>query len=155
MKNKFIFLNILSVLLLSASISSDDELEDAYMNDREYLVFKNKVSLSVTSHPDYLSAKQSLKAASEGIKASKSSLLPQIQLIIDSDNVLDRSFESGQDNLFEKSRSDHKTNASITISQLLYDFGATKSDISKSESIFKATRADLSVAILNLTFQAI
>ena len=155
MKNKFILLNILTVLFLSAFISSDDELENAYMNDKEYLVFKNKVSLSVTSHPDYLSAKQSLKAASEGIKASKSSLLPQIQLIIDSDNVLDRSFESGQNNLFEKSKSEHKTNASITISQLLYDFGATKSDISKSESIFKATRADLSVAILNLTFQAI
>ena len=155
MNNKFIFLNILSFILFPAYISGDVELIDSYMNDEEYLIFKEKVSYSVTSHPDYLSAKQSLKAASEGIEASKSSLLPQVQLIIDSDNVLDRSFENGQDNLFEKSRSEHKTNASITINQLLYDFGATKSDISKSESIFKATRADLSVAILNLTFQAI
>mgnify|MGYP001294769521 CR=1 FL=1 len=155
MNKTFIFLNIFCIFTLSFFVNSEDILDDYYMNNDEYKEFKIKVSQAVTSHPEYLAATESLKASSEGIRASKSNLLPQIQFVIDSDNVLDRSFETGPDNLFEKSKSDHKTNASLTISQLLYDFGATKNDISKSEALFKASRADLSIAILNLTFQSI
>ena len=126
MNSKFLLLNILCLSFISNGLNADNLLKDSLMNEEEYFEFKKIISLAVTSHPDYLSAKESLKATSEGIKATKSSLLPQIQFVIDSDNVLDRSFQNGPDNLFEKSKSEHKTNASITISQLLYDFGATK-----------------------------
>ena len=143
----FIFLSYLNLMA--------DSLLDPYMSDEEYLKFNKQVSEAVSSHPDYLAALDSLKAAGASLKGSKSNLLPQIRLIIDSNNALDRSFEDGSNNLFEKSRSDHKTDATITVSQLLYDFGSTRNDISKSEAIFEATRADLSTTILNLIYSSV
>lgn len=132
-----------------------DALLNPYMNKEEYSDFIEQVSNAVSDHPEYLSSLDSLKAAGASIKGTKSNLLPQIRLIIDSNNQLDKSFEDGSNNLFEKSRSDHKTDATITVSQLLYDFGATSNDISKSEALFDAKRAELSSTILDLIYRSV
>ena len=140
--------------LIGGSLYSDDLL-NPYMNKEEYLAFIEQVSDAVSDHPEYLSSLDSLKAAGASLKGTKSNLLPQIRLIIDSNNQLDKSFEDGSNNLFEKSRSDHKTDATITVSQLLYDFGATSNDISKSEALFDAKRAELSSTILDLIYRSV
>jgi adhesin transport system outer membrane protein len=132
-----------------------DELLNPYMNDEEYSLFVEQVSDAVSAHPEYLSSLDSLKAAGANLKGSRSNLLPQVRLIIDSNNQLDKSFEDGSNNLFEKSRSEHKTDATITVSQLLYDFGATRNDISKSEALFDAKRAELSSTILDLIYRSV
>ena len=132
-----------------------DELLNPYMNDEEYSLFVEQVSEAVSAHPEYLSSLDSLKAAGANLKGSRSNLLPQVRLIIDSNNQLDKSFEDGSNNLFEKSRSEHKTDATITVSQLLYDFGATRNDISKSEALFDAKRAELSSTILDLIYRSV
>ena len=54
-----------------------------------------------------------------------------------------------------RSQADHKTNVRFTINQLLYDFGATRYDISRSEALAKASRAQLSSTILELLYQSI
>ena len=140
--------------LIGGSLYSDDLL-NPYMNKEEYAAFIEQVSDAVSDHPEYLSSLDSLKAAGASLKGTKSNLLPQIRLIIDSNNQLDKSFEDGSNNLFEKSRSDHKTDATITVSQLLYDFGATSNDISKSEALFDAKRAELSSTILDLIYRSV
>jgi len=142
------------VCLLYGKIYSD-ELLNPYMNDEEYSLFVEQVSDAVSAHPEYLSSLDSLKAAGANLKGSRSNLLPQVRLIIDSNNQLDKSFEDGSNNLFEKSRSEHKTDATITVSQLLYDFGATRNDISKSEALFDAKRAELSSTILDLIYRSV
>ena len=129
---------LLSANLLYFGIIHGDGLLNPYMDSKEYELFVYEVSEAVSAHPEYLSSLDSLKAAGANLKSSKSNLLPQIKLIIDSNNLLDKSFEDGNNNLFEKSQSDHKTDAKITVSQLLYDFGATKNDISRSEALFDA-----------------
>ena len=146
---------LLSANLLFFGIIHADGLLNPYMDSKEYELFVYEVSEAVSSHPEYLSSLDSLKAAGANLKSSKSNLLPQIKLIIDSNNLLDKSFEDGNNNLFEKSQSDHKTDAKITVSQLLYDFGATKNDISRSEALFDAKRADLSSTILNLIYRSV
>ena len=143
------------VLTLIGSKLSSDDLLNPYMDQSEYSIFAQQVSDAVSSHPEYLSSLDSLKAAGANLKGSKSNLLPQIRLIVDSNNQLDKSFEDGSNNLFEKSRSDHKTDATITVSQLLYDFGATSNDISKSEALFDAKRAELSSTILDLIYRSV
>ena len=145
MKNRFL---LIAISFFFGIIQSDDLL-DPYMNSEDYDSFVIEVGEAVSAHPEYLSSLDSLKAAGANLKTSKSNLLPQIRLIIDSNNLLDKSFEDGSNNLFEKSQSDHKTDAKITVSQLLYDFGATKNDISKSEALFDSKRAELSSTILN------
>lgn len=132
-----------------------DALLNPYMNKEEYSDFIEQVSDAVSDHPEYLSSLDSLRAAGASLKGTKSNLLPQIKLIIDSNNQLDKSFEDGSNNLFEKSRSDHKTDATITVSQLLYDFGATSNDISKSQALFDAKRAELSSTILDLIYRSV
>ena len=132
-----------------------DDLLNPYMDKEQYSAFIEQVSEAVSNHPEYLSSLDSLKAAGASLKGTKSNLLPQIRLIVDSNNQLDKSFEDGSNNLFEKSRSDHKTDATITVSQLLYDFGATSNDISKSEALFDAKRAELSSTILDLIYRSV
>lgn len=139
---------------LWSNVYSDDLLEP-FMEDKEYQLFVDQISEAVSIHPEYLSSLDSLRAAGANLKGSKANLLPQVRFIIDSKNQLDKSFEDGSNNLFEKSRSDHKTDATITISQLLYDFGATKNDISKSEALFDAKRAELSSTIIDLIYRSV
>ena len=127
-----------------------DELLNPFMDKSDYIGFVDQVSNAVSSHPEYLSSLDSLKAAGANLDGTRANLLPQVRLIIDSNNQLDKSFEDGSNNLFEKSRSEHKTDATITVSQLLYDFGATRSDISKSSALFDAKRAELSSTILDI-----
>jgi adhesin transport system outer membrane protein len=149
------FLFTFFVMTLVGGRLYSDALLNPYMNKEEYSDFIEQVSDAVSDHPEYLSSLDSLKAAGASIKGTKSNLLPQIKLIIDSNNQLDKSFEDGSNNLFEKSRSDHKTDATITVSQLLYDFGATSNDISKSEALFDAKRAELSSTILDLIYRSV
>ena len=150
---KFRFILIVGIFFFGKSVA--DELLSPYMNQDEYKKFILEVSNAVSSHPEYLSSLDSLKAAGANLKGSKANYLPQVKLIIDSNNLLDKSFEDGSINLFEKSQSEHKTDARLTVTQLLYDFGATKNDISKSEAQFDAKRAELSSTILNLIYKSV
>ena len=132
-----------------------DELLSPYMNEDEYTFFVEEVCDAVSAHPEYLSSLDSLRAAGANLKGIKSNLLPQVRLIIDSNNQLDKSFEDGSNNLFEKSRADHKTDATITVSQLLYVFCATRNDISKSEALFNSKKAELSATMLDLIYRSV
>ena len=142
------------VVIFTYSNLFSDDLLNPYMTKEEYILFNEKVSEAVSSHPEYLSSLDSLKAAGANLRGTKANFLPQIKLLIDSNNQLDRNFEEGANNLFEKSRSEHKTDATITVSQLLYDFGATKNDISRSESLFNSQKAELSSTILDLIYRS-
>ncbi len=147
---------LLFAIVLFSNFSFTEELEedylaDAYMAPQEYKLFKERVGAAIANHPEFKSAQQLLIAAYADTKVSKSSLLPQIQFLIDSSNALDRRYL----NLVERSQSDHKTNLRLTVNQLLYDFGATRYDISRTESLAKASRADLSTTILSLSLRAI
>ena len=145
---------IIVLIFLSTNLYSDDLLEP-FMDKDQYKLFVEQISEAVSIHPEYLSSLDSLRAAGANLKGTKANMLPQVRFIIDSNNQLDKSFEDGSSNLFEKSRSEHKTDATITISQLLYDFGATKNDISKSEALFDAKRAELSSTIIDLIYRSV
>ena len=145
---------VLIAFLFCGHIFTDD-LMDPFMDTTQYENFVNQVSDAVSEHPEYLSSLDSLKAAGANLKGTQADFLPQIRLLIDSNNQLDKSFEDGSNNLFEKSRSDHKTDATLTVRQLLYDFGATRNDISKSEALFEVKRAELSATILDLIFRSV
>ena len=125
---------VIVLIFLCANLYSDDLLEP-FMDEDQYQLFVEQISEAVSIHPEYLSSLDSLRAAGANLKGTKANMLPQVRFIIDSNNQLDKSFEDGSSNLFEKSRSEHKTDATITISQLLYDFGATKNDISTNEVV--------------------
>ena len=150
------FWSLLAMLLVSSSLWADEDvLIDSSMTQTEFLSFKERVGLAVANHPEFKSSQASLRAAYAQVKGSKSSLLPQISVILDSNNALSRKYADDASNLVERSKSDHKTNVRFSINQLLYDFGASRYEVSRSESLAKASRAELSNTILELLYLSI
>ena len=154
MKKLAIYVAFLSFSTQSI-LSSDSGLLDISMNELEFEAFKERVGKAVANHPSYKSSEASLRAAYAQVEGTKSSLRPQIKLILDSNNAISRKYASDPSNLVERSRSDHKTNARFSLNQLLYDFGATQYDVSRTEALSKASRAELSNTIQELLYSSI
>ena len=151
-----IFQSFFLLIFLSLSVYSDEDLIlDSVMNEKEFIAFKERVGQAVAKHPRFKSAQASLEAAFAQVKGSESYLRPQLSVILDSNNAISRKYADDPTNLVERSQADHKTNVRFTINQLLYDFGATRYDISRSEALAKASRAQLSSTILELLYQSI
>jgi len=151
-----IFQSFFLLIFLSLSVYSDEDLIlDSVMNEMEFIAFKERVGQAVAKHPRFKSAQASLEAAFAQVKGSESYLRPQLSVILDSNNAISRKYADDPTNLVERSQADHKTNVRFTINQLLYDFGATRYDISRSEALAKASRAQLSSTILELLYQSI
>jgi adhesin transport system outer membrane protein len=154
----FTYIKLLLVVLLVFSFpawAEEDYLLENTMDSVEFEAFKERVGIAVANHPEFRSSQASLRAAYAQIKGSKASLLPQISLILDSNNAISRKYANDSSNLVERSQSDHKTNVRFSINQLLYDFGATRYEVSRSESLAKASRAELSQTILELLYFSI
>ena len=143
------------VLIFIGSKLSSDDLLNPYMDQSEYSVFAQQVSDAVSDHPEYLSSLDSLKAAGANLKGSKSNLLPQIRLIVDSNNQLDKSFEDGSNNLFEKSRSDHKTDATITVANCFMTLVLQAMIFLNLKLCLMQKRAELSSTILDLIYRSV
>ena len=152
---KLAVLLVLSAFLAQTIFSSEEGLLDISMNQNEFDAFKERVGKALANHPSYKSSEASLVAAFAQVEGTKSSLRPQIKLILDSNNAISRKYASDPSNLVERSRSDHKTNARFSLNQLLYDFGATRYDVSRTEALSKASRAELSNTIQELLYSSI
>ena len=150
-----IILIALTAIYIPFSFSVEDPLMEVNMSSAEFQGFQERVGRAVADHPEFRSSQASLKAAYAKLRVSKSSLLPQINVMLDSNNAISRKYENESSNLVERSRADHKTNIRFTVNQLLYDFGASNFEVSRNESLTKASRAELSNTILDLLYLSI
>ena len=125
------------------------------MNEEEFIAFQERVGIAVAEHPEFKVAQDNLRATYASLKGAESALKPQFRVLLDSNNAISRKYREVASNLVERSQADHKTNVRFTISQLLYDFGATQYDVSRSESLTKASRAELTNKVLELIFLSI
>ena len=112
-----VFAILLYSVFVFSQIEEEDYLTSAYLSSEEYEGFKTRVGKAVVKHPEFKSAQQLLIAAYADTKISKSGLLPQVKFLIDSSNALDRKYANTNNNLVERSQSDHKTNMKLSISQ--------------------------------------
>lgn len=150
------FLLLLIASLCSFHIKSDiNELLNSSMNEEEFIAFQDRVGIAVAEHPEFKVAQDNLRATYASLKGAESALKPQFRVLLDSNNAISRKYREVASNLVERSQADHKTNVRFTISQLLYDFGATQYDVSRSESLTKASRAELTNKVLELIFLSI
>ena len=147
---------LLSSILLSSFLRSDVEsLFDTTMDQKEFLMFQERVGKAVADHPEFKVAQDNLIATYASLKGAESALRPQFRVLIDSNNAISRKYREQASNLVERSQADHKTNVRFTINQLLYDFGATGYEVSRNESLTKASRAELTNKVLELIFLSI
>ena len=141
--------------LIATSAISDDVLLETYMTEMEFNDFKDRVGRAVAEHPEFKSSKANLRAVYAQLEGSKAALRPQIKVLLDSNNAISRKYRNEASNLVERSQADHKTNVRFSINQLLYDFGASKYEVSMNESLTKASRAELSNKVLELLYLSI
>ena len=150
------YILLLSALLLSANARSEiNQLINSSMNQEEFIAFQERVGKAVADHPEFKVAQDNLQATYASLKGAESALKPQFKVLLDSNNAISRKYRENASNLVERSQADHKTNVRFTITQLLYDFGATQYDVSRSESLTKASRAELTNKVLELIFLSI
>ena len=90
---KYFWLLLIMLLLPSAFVwAEEDDLLDSAMDRSDFLLFKERVGLAVANHPEFKASEASLRAAYAQVKGSRSSLLPQISVILDSNNALSRKY---------------------------------------------------------------
>lgn len=147
---------LIVVLVLPTFVLSEvDELLNTYMSDLEFTEFKDRVGRAIVDHPEFKVAQANLTATYASLKGAESALKPQFRVLLDSNNAISRKYTDEANNLVERSQADHKTNVRFTINQLLYDFGATRYEVSRNESLTKASRAELTNKVLELIFLSI
>ena len=150
------YILLLSLSVCSFTVKSDiDELLDSNMDQKEFSAFQDRVGRAVAEHPEFKVAQDNLRATYASLKGAESALKPQFRVLLDSNNAISRKYREVASNLVERSQADHKTNVRFTISQLLYDFGATQYEVSRNESLTKASRAELTNKVLELIFLSI
>lgn len=100
------------------------------------------VRLAATSHPSVRNAVGQALQAGEGIGAARSGYYPQVSAGL-STRTSNRQLES------DGRRQTHQ--ASLSVTQLLYDFGKVSSAVSEAEASAEAARAKVLVAVDDVT----
>lgn len=80
---------------------------------------------------------------------------PSIDASITSFHVIDRAFSNDPDNIIERSRPEQRTDATLTVNQLLYDFGASDARIHAASERIRAAAADLENSADAVALQAV
>jgi outer membrane protein, adhesin transport system len=81
--------------------------------------------------------------------------LPTVDINLSSYRVLSRAFSNDPQNVIERSRPRERTDALVTVQQLLFDFGASEARIRAAGARIRAAGADLESAADQVAVQAI
>ncbi len=106
-------------------------------------IFRKIVGDAIARHPTSGEALAG-KAEAEAARAEAlSGRLPVIDATISSYQTISRDFSNDPQNVIERSRARSRTDASLSISQPLYDFGATGNRIASARSRITASKAGI------------
>lgn len=96
--------------------------------------FNRQIQSAVANHPGLASQTSQAAIARAEAKAARAALYPRISANVNADIVIARRFGSGTSNVVESLRPDEQVNAGVTVSQLLFDGGATFARISSARA---------------------
>lgn len=117
--------------------------------------FHDAVRAAVESHPRVNGAiavqREELQRKSE----VRAGLLPTIGVDISAERSLDRRFDTGSDNIIERSRPKSRTDATLSGEQLLFDFGATTSRLRAADARIGAAEAQTRAAAAEVALEAV
>lgn len=92
--------------------------------------FRALVGQAVERHPQIDEAVAGISEAEAGHDEARAGLFPRVDLAISTQRTIARSFEgSAIDNFLERSRPQGRTDATASLEQTLFDFGATEARI--------------------------
>jgi adhesin transport system outer membrane protein len=108
--------------------------------------FANAVSTAVMRHPSLGEAVANEKSAAGAHLEARAALLPTADVSVYSARVLARGFSNDPDTVYERSRANTRTDISASITQTLFDFGATAQRIGGASARLRAAAAGIDIA---------
>jgi adhesin transport system outer membrane protein len=89
-----------------------------------FAAFREIIAAAVARHPARLEQEASTDEARAVLDEARERQMPSGDITITSYQVLSRAFSNDPQNIIERSRPDHRTDALLSVQQTLFDFGA-------------------------------
>ena len=107
--------------------------------------FATIVATAVMRHPSIGEAVANVKEATGARLEARAALLPSADVSLYSARVLARGFSNDPDTVYERSRANSRTDISASVTQTLFDFGATAQRIKGAGARLRAAAAGIDV----------
>ena len=104
--------------------------------------FRALVDAAVLHHPGTLEAEANTAEARSVVSEANERRLPSIDLLVSSNHSISRRFGALTEDVIERSQPRDRTDATLTISQTLYDSGAGADRVSAAGARLRAAAAD-------------
>lgn len=105
--------------------------------------FNATISAAVDASPDIAEALAEGRATLAARRASVAQLFPTIDLALSANRAVAREFSNDPDNIIERSRGAGRVDATASLQQLLFDFGASGRRIAAAAARIEAAEAEL------------
>ncbi len=132
--------------------ASTDPLDDARSGDPVLALadaamprapFLTVIGEAVRRHPTLAEARAAADAAEAQLAGTREAALPNVDINIQSFSVISRVFSSDPLNILERTRPSRRTDGTLTLNQLLFDFGANKERQAAARARVSASIADI------------
>ncbi|MEZ5916861.1 MAG: TolC family protein [Parvularculaceae bacterium] len=145
-----------------ATLGENDELSAALggaayvLNDiGQDEAFRRAVNMAIAAHPNFhVQASLAAQARAE-TRAARAALYPRISANINGDYVIARRFGAATDNVVESLRPDGQINAGASVSQLIFDGGATFAKIRSAKARRRENALSLDARVNELALSAL
>jgi adhesin transport system outer membrane protein len=117
--------------------------------------FRAAIAHAVENHPGTLEAAAGEDEALGALEEARSAELPTVDLSVTSYRVLARDFSEDPFNIIERSRPRQRTDALLSVTQTLFDFGATQRRILAAGARLRSAGADLEAQADRIALNAI
>jgi adhesin transport system outer membrane protein len=117
--------------------------------------FRAAIASAVENHPGTLEAAASEDEAVGALEEARMGQLPTVDLNVTSYRVLSRDFSNDPFNIIERSRPVQRTDALLSVTQTIWDFGATQRRIRAAGARLRAAGADLEAQADRIALNAI
>ncbi|HEY0112479.1 MAG TPA: TolC family protein [Allosphingosinicella sp.] len=104
--------------------------------------FRSVLARAVETHPGTQEARAISAEAESVVDEVRERRLPSVDLNVSSYRVIAREFSNDPQNIIERSRPSHRTDANLTIQQTLFDFGASESRVLAAGARLRAAAAE-------------
>src|SRR3954469_19783493 len=105
-------------------------------------VFRALIDAAVERHPATQEAAATTAEARSVVDEAPERRLPSLDMTVSSYKVIDRAFSNDPDNVIERSRPAQRTDATLTVQQTIFDFGAGADRVLAAGARLRAAAAD-------------
>jgi adhesin transport system outer membrane protein len=104
--------------------------------------FRAVVAAAVARHPGTREAEAQTEEAEAVVDEAQERLLPSVDFNVNSYHVIAREFSNDPQNVIERSRAAHRTDATLSVQQTLFDFGASNRRVAAAGARLRAAAAE-------------